>query len=815
MAMPKVGDRVIAWHRPSRKEVAVVVTAIRGSKIWGQDKNFDLYKGLEKWRYPADAKSNGNGNGQKNADLLQSSAGSDNEQPLPTERDGIIAHLENEELGAESSPEVLDRTENDLPIPGGMVADEQPELKNAKLRAFGVRFSPKFEEKYLSNFGKNHKTEENGQLNLLESEEGEEAPDPDDYPNLEEFKAAWDEWAASREDEEEEEVAHFSAQEIWDQWKDEKEEELKKCNLNGSTYAQELAQDSHLQESNCGENTLTDSANETSIANESSKQDFLAQKLSQISETGLSQENMDAEAIKQTSLQPVHLVSPFPLTESDSELTMNGIASQPFSEQLNQSNPDLQSSKTSLDSSPAQSDQEAIASTSLESLSDFPNAGTYANGQLSAAPTLEPPGVEEDSLLLRSPGALSSTGNGRPPGICKLDDRLKKLGLIAPGEVTSPEFLEHGYQLPLGFSNPDEQRTAAELAQVQAQDLSLESPPVMESTAIAEQPSAIALIGESQPSRSAGLSISIGSLSKDELLERVIIEHQSISIIEREEMELALQKLERARAAGLYLQEFKRRCRHGEFEVSLESSGIRPRTAQDYMAIAKNWELLEEKARSFALLESQTLGVGWALNTIREEKRQLKSAAPLVEEATVNTYSQPQLEFSSVEQEQTAVAENLGLKNGKTVLPDLRDSDRSREEAVNPFTVPEVVITEAVNVNNGTSALQELKSVAAGDESATAESDEQKPAEEYIHGPNINNWDIWLKETTIGVASNVEHFSDEQLTFLMRKISEEKQKRFKSSVTEEIVDKIWDEFFIPLSQRKREQLVIALLNAII
>ncbi|MGE5658471.1 MAG: hypothetical protein ACM37W_17860 [Actinomycetota bacterium] len=336
-----------------------------------------------------------------------------------------------------------------------------------------------------------------------------------------------------------------------------------------------------------------------------------------------------------------------------------------------------------------------------------------------------------------------------------------------------------------------------------------------EQTAIAVVPSETLSTGESQPSHSNGLKLSIGSLSKDELLERAIAEHQAISFIEREEMELALQKLERARAAGLYFQEFKRRCRHGEFELSLESSGIRPRTAQDYMAIAKNWELLEEKARSFALLESQTLGVGWALNTIREEKKQLKSAAPVTEETTVNTYSQPSLEFSSVEQEQTAVAESLGLRNGKTVLPDLRDSDRSREEAVNPFIVPEVVITEAVNVNNGTSGLQDSKSVAAGGESPTAESDEQEPAEEYIHGPNINNWDIWLKETTIGVASNVEHFSDEQLTFLMRKISEEKQKRFKSSVTEEIVDKLWDEFFIPLSQRKREQLVVALLNAII
>jgi hypothetical protein len=52
-----------------------------------------------------------------------------------------------------------------------------------------------------------------------------------------------------------------------------------------------------------------------------------------------------------------------------------------------------------------------------------------------------------------------------------LETQLNQLGLIQDGEVAAPEFLEAGYHLPIGWTNPQEKRTALELAQVQAQQL--------------------------------------------------------------------------------------------------------------------------------------------------------------------------------------------------------------------------------------------------------------------------------------------------------------------------------------------------------
>ncbi len=110
-----------------------------------------------------------------------------------------------------------------------------------------------------------------------------------------------------------------------------------------------------------------------------------------------------------------------------------------------------------------------------------------------AAPTLERPGVEKDYLLLRSPGALSFAGKGRPPGQSKLESQLKKLGLIQPPEVANPEFLEAGFNLPLGWTNPSSTLSAIELDQS-----SLELPAAMELTAIAAPPLETVSTGSSQ-----------------------------------------------------------------------------------------------------------------------------------------------------------------------------------------------------------------------------------------------------------------------------------------------------------------------------
>jgi hypothetical protein len=125
-------------------------------------------------------------------------------------------------------------------------------------------------------------------------------------------------------------------------------------------------------------------------------------------------------------------------------------------------------------------------------------------------------------------------------------------------------------------------------------------------------------------------------------------QHQLICVIERKQSELALEKLHRAYLTGICLMEFKKKCRYGEFVEQLESSGIGERSAQGYMTVAKNWEVIEAKAKLVALLpennEAPSLGIKWALETVRDEKKQLKSAAPPKDPdgwRTPNTKDQP------------------------------------------------------------------------------------------------------------------------------------------------------------------------------
>jgi hypothetical protein len=304
--------------------------------------------------------------------------------------------------------------------------------------------------------------------------------------------------------------------------------------------------------------------------------------------------------------------------------------------------------------STAQNDQEAANFISLESLTNFPRAGTMQNGKLSAAPTLPPPGVESESLLLRSPGALSGSAGVRPPGKNKLETQLNQSGLIQDGEVAAPEFLEAGYHLPIGFTNPAENRSAMELSQVQAQQFSLdhksELPAETETTETDEKPLEMRSTGELQALGLSELNISvtlppnIGALSKDELIGMVQEQHQLICGIERKQVELAIEKLHRVRLTGVYLQEFKKKCRYGEFQEQLEACGIGIRSAQDYMTVSKNWDLIEAKTHSSALLAEKNIGLKWALEIVRDEKKQLKSAAPPKDPdswRTPNTKDQP------------------------------------------------------------------------------------------------------------------------------------------------------------------------------
>ncbi|MEG4115324.1 DNA N-6-adenine-methyltransferase [Microcoleus sp. Pol12A6] len=498
-----------------------------------------------------------------------------------------------------------------------------------------------------------YKSEEGGQLNFLEVNE---PPDPDDYVgSIELFDQAYKAWVDAQASD----APVFTAKERYELETGNDASELgeEECNIlmDGSTFAQESAQDSPMPESNYGSeapisfangmNTVSQSSDEDSpTVNDlvTSKPSILERVNSEIEELASSQQalpaNLSPTMEKDSLPETIETVSPQFLPPSTScSLT-------------------LQLLRTLPDFSTVQSDQEATNFISLESLTNFPKAGTMSNGNLSVAPTLAAPGAGKESLLLRSPGALSTT-KGRPPGKTRLESQLHQLGLIQDGEVVAPEFLESGYQLPNGYTNLQENRTALELSQVQAQqsliDHKSELPQETETTETDAKPSEMPLTGALLLSDLSELNIlvalppNIGALTKIELLSMAQEQHQLICVIERKEFELALEKLHRVRLTGVYLQEFKKKCQYGEFENQLEQAGISIRSAQNYMAIAKNWEIVEAKTKlvSFLAEENQpTIGLKWALETVRDEKKQLKSAAPPKDPdswRTPNTQEQP------------------------------------------------------------------------------------------------------------------------------------------------------------------------------
>jgi len=482
-----------------------------------------------------------------------------------------------------------------------------------------------------------HKAGADGQLNLLEFDSNE-PPEPDDYPgDLEAFKKAYLAWVELQEGTAEEEYQHITAEEIWNQ----------SNNGNGLICVQGLEPASPTPGLNVGDDRPISSANEMNIAGELSTSDSPADRSQQ-----MLNEVVGDSLTQQILSPPHHPVNHSQPTENVSEPKTIETVSQQSLLQLESYNQNLQLLKTSPDFSTALNDQEAISSISPESLSIFPRAGTMQNGNVSGVQHFLLPGCEPESLLLRSPGALSSTGAGRPPGKNKLDYQLMNLGLLTNLEVTAPEFLEFSYNLPLGFSNPAETRTALELSQAQAQlSSNLELQAETEPTAIVESPSATPCIGQLPPSDLKELNISpalpaldnIGSFSKDDLLNFAITAHESIAGIERSELELAMRKLNQARIAGTCLTEFKKRCRHGEFGESV-STVISLRTAQTYMSIAENWNLLAEASRKTLLEDGQILGINWARDTIAQNKKSLKSAAPPKDPdgwRTPNTSDQP------------------------------------------------------------------------------------------------------------------------------------------------------------------------------
>jgi hypothetical protein len=137
-------------------------------------------------------------------------------------------------------------------------------------------------------------------------------------------------------------------------------------------------------------------------------------------------------------------------------------------------------------------------------------SGSMLNGFVSAQPTLEPPSLESDYLLLASPSAMSTFGETRPPGSDNLTDDLKNKGLISSTEVADPEFLEKSFKIPKNWTSPLELRAATELLEEEGKPLeiasTLELPPL---------PSEESSISTASSFSDSGLAISFGKVDPE------------------------------------------------------------------------------------------------------------------------------------------------------------------------------------------------------------------------------------------------------------------------------------------------------------
>lgn len=242
------------------------------------------------------------------------------------------------------------------------------------------------------------------------------------------------------------------------------EEQLNKCNvlkspLNGGsprtrlsaglTSAQELAQDSSTQDTDLDGDTRH-TLKSTNIASTSSASD------SQESPT-LETLTTPRQEEKLTSSPLPHPASHSPLKENGEDGTTSATAFPQSSESLNNDDQSLFASKMSQDSSPA------VEETTGEELLISSAPDTVLNPSLFKAHTLEPPGWVQDSSLLPRPGAMSHTGDCRPPGQTKFETVCKERGLIKQGEVLDPEAGEVLFGLPVGWSDPSVSLPATEL----------------------------------------------------------------------------------------------------------------------------------------------------------------------------------------------------------------------------------------------------------------------------------------------------------------------------------------------------------------
>ena len=175
-----------------------------------------------------------------------------------------------------------------------------------------------------------------------------------------------------------------------------------------------------------------------------------------------------------------HLASLSQYKVKGSAQTMNETVSQTYSDKSNKLNQSGLSQKTSGDSSVVPGDQAMDREvTSVTCSCNFTTAGMMRNGSVSVADTLPPPSLENDYCWLESPGAFSTSGKNRPPGLNRLETFLKRKGLLSKGEVLSPVILSEWYSLPPTYLDPSESRTAAQLLEDSERQLEIFSIPVL------------------------------------------------------------------------------------------------------------------------------------------------------------------------------------------------------------------------------------------------------------------------------------------------------------------------------------------------
>lgn len=244
-------------------------------------------------------------------------------------------------------------------------------------------------------------------------------------------------------------------------------EEIAPCNLHNLTSAQELVQDFASQDCNTVLNS-SEPQRLTNTAQASSNCDIPAYTTTETCKISQDLLNKDLGTIctqeELTLLQPLLPAPHSPQKANGLEAQTSVIVSPPSSKPLENYNQGLQPLKMSQDLSPAPITQDSPQAHISEAWSiPLTSSGTMRNGLLSEAATLPVPSLEKDYCWLRSPGALSLSGTGRPPGQTKQEAELKKLGLINKGEVLNPAILCQWYEIPETWLDPLECRAATEL----------------------------------------------------------------------------------------------------------------------------------------------------------------------------------------------------------------------------------------------------------------------------------------------------------------------------------------------------------------